>query len=408
MKNEKSKVTMAAIFSMVSVWFGAHAGGGFASGNQTMNFYGRYGWLAIIMPIISMVIVTLVYREGIIMANHHRVSDYNSLSHLMYAPYDKVLAPIYEICNIGTGILAVSASIAGGAAVLSSALNINYLVAVLILGIFVLLLSTFGSQLVARASTAMVVCIVITVILICIFGIPARSSELSAIVSSGDTYKTTFGAAFWSSIRYAGFQCFAFLGFLGVCNGLKTDRNCNKAAVMGFILNTVMLLGTSIMLLAWSGEVKGNTIPTLTVCESLGMPWLTVLYQIALLCAFISTAVAVAYGMVRRFCKYNNKEKMPQKVWDGLTSIIVIAVSMGASTFGLTKIVVVGYGYLGVGGLLLVILPYLIAGHIKNKKFSQAHPEVVSDESWTDRVSDEPLVGRATISAKEIEVSQDI
>lgn len=376
---------MAAIFSMVSVWFGAHAGGGFASGNQTMNFYGNFGWTAVILPIVSMLLVTLVYREGIIMANHYRVSDYNSLSHLMYAPYDKVLAPIYEVCNLGTGILAVSASIAGGASVLETALGLNYFVAVLILGAIVLLLSIYGAGLVSKASTLMVICIVISVILICCFAIPARSAQLGEIVSSRETYGTTFGKALWSSIRYAGFQCFAFLGFLGVCNDLKTDKNCNKASIMGFILNTAMLLGTSIMLEAWSQEVQGNTLPTLTVCQTLDKPWLTVLYQIALFCAFISTAVAVSFGTVRRFGKFSTKFKLPQKVWDGITSLAVVAVSMGASTFGLTKIVAIGYGYLGIVGLFLVIIPYITVGHIKNQKFSKEHPEVVSDEDWVDK-----------------------
>ena len=35
----KEKVTWGTIFGVASVWFGAHAGGGFASGNQTMNFF---------------------------------------------------------------------------------------------------------------------------------------------------------------------------------------------------------------------------------------------------------------------------------------------------------------------------------------------------------------------------------
>jgi len=380
---------MAAIFSMVSVWFGAHAGGGFASGNQTMNFYGNFGWTAVILPVLSMFIVTLVYREGIIMANHYRISDYNSLSHRMYAPFDKILAPVYEVCNLGTGILAVSASIAGGAAVMNETLHMNYLLSVLILGIIVLLLSIFGADLVAKSSTVMVVCIIVSVILICIFAIPARWSELSQIVSTHETYGTNYGSAIWSSIRYAGFQCFAFLGFLGVCNGLITDKNCNKASLMGFILNTAMLLGTSVMLEGWSADVKGNTLPTLTACQSLGMPWLTVVYEIALFCAFMTTAVAVAFGVVCRFGKFNEKVHLSHKVWDGITSVLVVAISMGASTFGLTKIVAVGYSYLGAIGLFLVIIPYIVVGHIKNKKFSAEHPEVVSDENWIDNIKAE-------------------
>lgn len=378
----KSKVTYATIFSIVAVWFGAHAGGGFASGSQTMVFYGNYGWTAIFLPILSMVIVALVYREGIIMANHHRVSDYNSLRHLMYAPYDKVLAPVYEVCNLGAGMLAVSASIAGGAAVMKAAFNLNYFICVLILGTIVLLLSTYGAALVSKVSTVMVICIVVAVVLICFFGIPARATKLADIVARKETCGYTFGTALWRAIRYSGFQCFAFLGFLGVCNDLKTDKNCNKAIAMGFILNCAMLLGTSILLLAWSGEVKGETLPMLAVCSALDKPWLIVAYQIALFCAFISTAVAVAFGTVKRFSKFHTKFNMKPIVWNAITSILVIVISMGASLFGLTRIVAVGYGYLGAIAIFLIILPDLIVGRIKNKKYSLEHPEVVENESW--------------------------
>ena len=112
----KEKVTWGTIFGVASVWFGAHAGGGFASGNQTMNFFVQYGWPAIFTPVIAIAMLALVYRIIIIMCNQHQVSNYSAWSHQLYAPYDKILSPFYEICNLGAGILATSASVAGAAA----------------------------------------------------------------------------------------------------------------------------------------------------------------------------------------------------------------------------------------------------------------------------------------------------
>ncbi len=37
-ENSKSKVGFLTAFQVAAVWFGAHVGGGFATGNQTMNF----------------------------------------------------------------------------------------------------------------------------------------------------------------------------------------------------------------------------------------------------------------------------------------------------------------------------------------------------------------------------------
>ena len=40
-----SKAGWGTAFSVASVWFGTHVGGGFATGNQAIQYYVQYGWL---------------------------------------------------------------------------------------------------------------------------------------------------------------------------------------------------------------------------------------------------------------------------------------------------------------------------------------------------------------------------
>ena len=47
MNNKAAKGTWAAAFTVGSVWFGTHVGGGFASGNQVVNYFSQYGWMAV-------------------------------------------------------------------------------------------------------------------------------------------------------------------------------------------------------------------------------------------------------------------------------------------------------------------------------------------------------------------------
>ena len=60
MNNNAAKSSWAAAFTIASVWFGTHVGGGFASGNQVVNYFSQYGWTAAIYPLISMGILALV------------------------------------------------------------------------------------------------------------------------------------------------------------------------------------------------------------------------------------------------------------------------------------------------------------------------------------------------------------
>lgn len=60
MNNNAAKSSWAVAFTVASVWFGTHVGGGFASGNQVVNYFSQYGWTAVIYPIIAMGILALI------------------------------------------------------------------------------------------------------------------------------------------------------------------------------------------------------------------------------------------------------------------------------------------------------------------------------------------------------------
>lgn len=67
-ENSKSKVGFLTAFQVAAVWFGAHVGGGFATGNQTMNFFVKYGWHSIWLPAVIIIIIGLTYRESLVLA----------------------------------------------------------------------------------------------------------------------------------------------------------------------------------------------------------------------------------------------------------------------------------------------------------------------------------------------------
>ncbi len=366
----KKEVSMGTIFGVVAVWFGAHAGGGFASGNQNMNFFVQYGWPTVFTPILAMVVLALVYRIIIIMCNQYGVSNYNDWSHKLYAPFDKVLSPVYGICNLGAGLLATSASVAGAASVLNEAFGLPYMACVVVIAILTILLSMFGAGLIAKASSAFVMVIMASVIVISIVGLSRSGANIMADIAAGYAPKGV-GAAVWKSLTYSSFQIFSLLGTFGVAMQLKTEKACNKAAIIGFIVNAAMLELNALVCLAYREMVTGNTLPIFTIAKSFNIPALTILYTLGLFCAFLSTAVSVVFGTIARFGKYSDKFNMNKNVWNAIVGAIIVAISMFAASFGLTAIVAVGYGYLGIIGIFLVAIPVLVVGTKKisdNKK----------------------------------------
>lgn len=374
MSKGKNGLAWAGVFSIASVWFGAHVGGGFASGSQSMSFFIQYGKYAALFSVLSMVVVGLTYRENMIMARHYNAYDYHSFGKVLFQPYNKILSPIYDICYIMAGMLAVSASIAGAAALLTQVFGITYFLSVLIIGTLTLLLSMFGSNLVRKASSVLTILIVVSFLLICIQGIGKNSvilqQNLSLSVSG-----STFWKGAWKALSYAGFQCFAFLGLLGATSLTKTDEDCTKITGIGFVINGVMIALTVLLIQAYMPDVAKETLPILAATKLMGGGYLVVIYSIALFCAFLSTAVAVVYGNIMLFSRLSVEKGLKiaknKKTLSLVIGIIIILISMIVSSVGLTKIIAVGYSYFGYIGIFLVILPSLTYGHFRNKKYKK-------------------------------------
>ncbi len=384
----KQKVGWLTIFSVVSVWFGAHAGGGFASGNQEMNFFVQYGWPAVFTPILSMLILAIVYRIIVIMCNQHGITNYSDWSQKLYEPHQKILSPIFEICNLGAGMLATSASVAGAAAIIQEMLHFPYMLSVIVLTILVVVLSMFGAKLISRASSVLTILIMISVVIIAGVGLAHSGGNISVDVANHYAPKGII-RPIWMAITYASFQIFSLLGTYGVATQLKTEKACNKAAVLGCIINAVMLTLLTVLCLAYRKDVTGNTLPILTICKSLGNPILTVLYTVSLFCAFVSTAVSVVFGTVMRFEKFHTKWNLNKTLWDAIIGVIIVAISMFAASFGLTAIVAVGYSYLGVIGIFLVALPAIIVGIKKIRAFrASGQPMAYEKAEFEDAIED--------------------
>lgn len=148
MKNNVSaKSSWAAAFTVASVWFGTHVGGGFASGNQVIQYFSQYGWTAAIFPLLTMGLLAYVIY---IITSYAKLSGYNNykdtFANLYPNPKMEILFEIFYIVII---LAAVASAVAGAGEVMANFLGIPYAGTTKLLcntGIIILLvvLSIFG------------------------------------------------------------------------------------------------------------------------------------------------------------------------------------------------------------------------------------------------------------------------
>jgi len=373
--NKNSAVKTAGIgFGMAAVWFGTHCGGGFATGNQEVNFYVKYGWYAVPIGILAMLLLGYIHRNALIFAKDNQTYDYKSYADKLFHPYEKIFSPLFELGFIILILCGVSAAIAGAATLLTKTVGVPYGLSITLIGAILLAMTIFGAQLIIDASKYMTYFLLVAVGITFILGINAGWVNFTHIMATRDSFGMSFGAAAWKALVYVGFQAFTVMPIISCAQDIKTTKECNQFFTYGFAMNGIMLVLACIMLLGFSPAVLKETLPVHYVALGLGYSWILVLYSLVLFFALVSTAVTLVFASVARF----------EKVWSSGSGMFEtlrarrIAISIGTmvvctsiSIFGLTNIVVKGYGSVGYLGILVVIIPGIFVAGYKNKKAAE-------------------------------------
>ena len=376
-KASMGKIGFMGIFAVACVLFGSHAGGGFATGNQATQNYVTHGWVGVFTSVLAMLLLVLTIRECMIMYNTRGLKSYKELFETLYHPLDK-LEIVFEIYFYIMVICAVGAVISGAATLFTELGIMPYLVAVVVVGVILLFLTIFGYKLVSQVSTVMSVIILICCAVIFIMGINAKAGEIGAIFSAAELPNGIL-LPILDAFKYAGFQAVVIPTMIKCGQPLKTQRNATKAMSISFVLNAAALALSCIMLLGWYADftAAGATeIPTLYICQQLGVDSLYWFYNIALFLCFVSTGVTTVFGVVARFENVRPLIKINKPIIRRvIVSACVMILSMAVSMVGLSNIIQYGYGYCGYVGIVIIIIPFLTVGVYKNRKFIKAHPE---------------------------------
>ncbi|MFR6023611.1 MAG: hypothetical protein ACLUGW_04830 [Oscillospiraceae bacterium] len=383
--NEKSattKGTLAAGFSVASVWFGTHVGAGFATGNQILNYYVAYGWTAVIFPLISMGILAYVIYVIMKFARLRGLDNYNDTFRELWQPYPQ-LAISFEIFYIIIILAAVAAAINGAALLVQDIIPALGLVgSTIVVAAILIVLCLFGVKLIIAASTVLTVGILVTAGVMIIVGIISRPDAVLAAFTAEPSNPNTLEGFWRGVVIYCGFQCVSIPAMIAAAVTLN-QKGVKKAGILGGIMNGGMLALSGLMLLGWSADIyaapaEANAValPNLFICNQIGWDWLVICYSVLMFCAFISTCVTLIYTMILRVDKkFFVRSNVHEKVRMAIIGVILIAICMSLSFIGISDIITYAYGYDGYLALVAIVIPVIIIGNIKNKKYVKEHPE---------------------------------
>lgn len=395
MNNKAAKGTWAAAFTVASVWFGTHVGGGFASGNQVVNYFSQYGWMAVVFPIIAMGILALCMYVVMKFAKLNGFTNYKDTFSALYPkPWMEVFFEIFYIVIL---LAAVAAAVAGAGEVLANFFGVDYSITAnkllfnLLIVAVLIILSIFGVKLVVAASTVLSTAILISTAVVVIAGFTADFDAISAELLAANSLQPAaytdepLKAAFLGIVVYAAFQCVSIPAMIAAGEGL-TLKGIKRANILGWLMNGLALAASAAMLCRWypllaslqAGGVAGFTtaasgIPNQTVLTLVGIKWLMAIFSILLFSAFVSTSVTLVFTMIQRFqghCFPNTIKS--EKVRGVIVGCVVIGICFALSLLGLGNIIKYAYGYDGYYAILVIFIPVLIWGIPKVKALEKA------------------------------------
>ena len=376
--NTALKSSWAAAFTVASVWFGTHVGGGFATGNQVIGYFAQYGWTGFLYPIISMALLAWVMYIVARFARLRGLTNYKDTFCELYPnPKMEILFEIFYVVII---LAAVAAAVSGAANLVVKFLGLPYVVACLLVIAILVVLSIFGIKLIIAVSTFLSAAILVIVAVMFVVGMANAPQGLGEAVAATPANGGLY-ALFRGIPVYAGFQCVSIPSFIAAATTVSNNKGIKKAAILGGLMNGLALAASAMMLLTWYPSIVAGdslTLPNLFVCETIGWQWLTIIYSLLLFCAFVSTSVTLVFSMIDRF-QGKLPESVPAPARKVIVGAIVIALCFAVSLLGLSVIISKVYGYCGYYAIIFIMLPVLIFGTKKNKEWLAEHPNCLDD-----------------------------
>lgn len=173
------------------------------------------------------------------------------------------------------------------------------------------------------------------------------------------------GGSFWnalgSAMTYAGVQIGSMFAVCSMAPELKNNKESAKTAFGGALLNLIMLQILGLVMIANYPGINSETLPVLSTMTAINVPILRHIYAVMLFLALVSTGAGCTFAIVTRFKGYVVKLlKCSETVASSIVAILLMAIGVFGSQFGLIAIFSTGYGYLSKMAWPLGILPAVI------------------------------------------------
>ncbi|MEJ8554494.1 YkvI family membrane protein [Tepidibacter sp. Z1-5] len=331
---------------IASIYVGTIIGAGFASGQEIMNFFGKFGVNGLIGIIIATALFCLIGSIILVTAHTNGIASYNELLEKIFG---KRISKIIDFLIILFLIAGYCIMLAGSGAIFEEQYNINANIGILFMAVATFITFIFSVKGLSAVNTVIVPFLLISIVYIganVILHEDICINTLKQINTTGN-YKFII-----SSVTYVGYNMIPALVILTSVGSLVDSK---KTAIKGGVLGG-LFLGILALFILMPSLILYNDISTLE------LPMLNIssysdsrgkyLYSIILWFAMFTTAIGNGFGIITRVKPIFNLEQKKLCFLFCLLSIFL-------AKFGFSNLIMVLYPVFGYISFLIIICAFL-------------------------------------------------
>lgn len=333
-------------------------GGGYGTGAEMAQYFGVNGVLG---GLLTSIVVILVW--GIICAVTYEFArlfktyDYHSLTNALMGKF----SILYEITYIAASLMVLGVVIATSGSMFETMLGVNKWIGSIVLAVLICVIVITGTKAVENVFAFWSYVLYAVYGLFFIICFVKWGGQIVDNIAVGEVKSTWFG----NGVSYASYN----LGIVAALLYSTADCQSRKEAITSGLLSGVIAVVPAVMLFlalsAFHPEYIALEVPVNLLFEKLNMNWLYWAFEIVLFGTLIETGMGFIKAITDRVeVAYQKKGEIPKWVRPGVT-IGLMAVGMGISIFGITDIILKGYGSLPWAYLITLIIPLFTVGLYK-------------------------------------------
>jgi uncharacterized membrane protein YkvI len=276
-------------FRIAMAYIGTVVGAGFATGQEILQFFTRFGYSSFWGILISVLLFIIVGRKILLYGSKLNAKSYGVLIDHIFG----LASPLVNLYLAISFVLLCGAMFAGAGALFQEQWGIPYFAGAVLTAVLTLLVTLWGVRGVLTINTVIVPALVVFSILV--FFHVVHQGHIP-VVSLQDTPQEPF-PIIRTGITYASFNLILSIGVLAPMGGAVKERKSLYLGSLlgGGILGALLLMG-NYSLLQYMPEVFHREIPQLLIVQQMGGFFIAV-YGLVVWLEIFTTAVGNLFAV---------------------------------------------------------------------------------------------------------------